>query len=643
MDMSKMPDYNQVLIDVSAYIPDGIVDFTNPLHVKVLRESLREMGFGSEFINEYSNNIHQAAIKIKETKSPAAKQADKEGLTFIGWGYWAKDDPKIAVAKSSPDGKRLIKIKPKKMGAHKPPKEPDIKKSNAPKDKEKSINKKPQKIEEPKEKSIIETPEGMKDKTLKPIDSLAQPIFRTPTNDAPRFAKENAPFAIKKPPALSVQDLRDAIEPLFGDRYFDFIQRTLNTTATGKAKAIEHFGFPKGGAGTIESRAGEVMTMILTSLPDDKAEEFIKKVYEQSVKVKDAGGKATLTPEWVEAAWNNRNAILTHINATYPNGKMQATAWDIPDEVEALGLSDYKKNKGKSTDVYFKVVTADGKSVLVESSLKKDGKIIFLNAGSGDFKRWNPQLPPELDHKVYAAGQSKRLQSAAKKYGKALSTLAKEPTAKDTKEVQEFRKVITDKGFKSFEEAMQKLNTKADSSSKKVMRYGLQALASLGVKSAKTDLEHHNSFEAKFRRDFVNSIKTDKNMRAGVMKVVANEMPIRDVISGGEMMAISNMSFDKRTAKRIFGTEDFNEIKDKLIVVDRPGKDPYIVYAAGKVPPGQIPIANVRVRETGVGYTGSFKLAFELVPSFEKTVYQAHTEEYGPPKESPFRKKSKRV
>ena len=653
----RTPDYDQILTDVSAYIPDGIVNFTNAEHIRVLQDALIELGFDHAFINEYSTNIYDVAVRIQEKfpffgkskplhkpdtntqgETGASQEARKKGLEHIAFRYYGKNGE--VMFKSSEDKSRLEPIKPEEKDQiqAKVDTNSEKQKTSGP-----SKEQPPQSGEKPVERQTIRTPDGVKDKTLKPIDSVRQPVFRMPVTSDAQFAKENAPFAIKQPPPLSTEDLKDAIDPLFGDRYFDFIQRTLNTTATAKAKAIEHYGFPKGGAGTIQSKAGEVMTMILTSLPDDKAEEFVRKVYDQAVRVKATGKKSVLTPTWVEAGWNNRNAILTHLNSAYPGGKLQMAAWDIPEEVEALGLSDYAKNKGKSTDVYFKVLTADGKSVLVESSLKKDGKIIFLNAGSGDFKRWNPKLSPELDHKVYSANQAKRLQAAAKKYGNALSKLAKKPSKKDTKQVQEFRKVIADKGFKSFEEALQKLNTRADLSSKKVMRYGLQALASLGVKSAKKNLENHVAFEEKFRRDFVNSINTDKNMRAGVMKVVAQEMPIRDVVAGGEMMAISNMSFDKKTANRIFGTDDFNKIKEKLIVMDRPGKDPYIVYAAGHTPPGKIPIANVRVRETGVGYTGSFKLAFELVPSFEKTIYKAHTEVYGPPKESPFSKKKKRV
>ena len=32
-----------------------------------------------------------------------------------------------------------------------------------------------------------------------------------------------------------------------------------------------------------------------------------------------------------------------------------ATAWDVENEVETMGLSDYKNNKGFSTDMYIKV------------------------------------------------------------------------------------------------------------------------------------------------------------------------------------------------------------------------------------------------------------------------------------------------
>ena len=57
-------------------------------------------------------------------------------------------------------------------------------------------------------------------------------------------------------------------------------------------------------------------------------------------------------------------------------------AWDVEGEVEALGMENYKENKGFSTDVYAKV-KVNGEYVLDEISLKKEIKANLLNATSG--------------------------------------------------------------------------------------------------------------------------------------------------------------------------------------------------------------------------------------------------------------------
>ena len=55
-------------------------------------------------------------------------------------------------------------------------------------------------------------------------------------------------------------------------------------------------------------------------------------------------------------------------------------AWDIKEEVEALGMEDYKRDKGFSTDVYF-TLEVDGKTILDEVSLKKrqTSKLVKFN------------------------------------------------------------------------------------------------------------------------------------------------------------------------------------------------------------------------------------------------------------------------
>ena len=59
---------------------------------------------------------------------------------------------------------------------------------------------------------------------------------------------------------------------------------------------------------------------------------------------------------------------------------MVASSWDVDNEAEALGMKPpIQKNKGESTDQYMKVKTPDGKTHLVEISLKKDKNIRLTN------------------------------------------------------------------------------------------------------------------------------------------------------------------------------------------------------------------------------------------------------------------------
>lgn len=122
--MHRLPDYDQILTDISAYIPDGIVDLTQPLHVQVLREALMQLGYPDEFVNEYADSVHKTAVQIQEKKptskklSPkprpktntsgetgAGQEARKKGLDHIAFKYYGKNGK--VMFKSSDDKTRL--------------------------------------------------------------------------------------------------------------------------------------------------------------------------------------------------------------------------------------------------------------------------------------------------------------------------------------------------------------------------------------------------------------------------------------------------------------------------------------------------------------------------------------------------------
>ena len=72
-------------------------------------------------------------------------------------------------------------------------------------------------------------------------------------------------------------------------------------------------------------------------------------------------------------------------------------------------------------------------------------------------------------------------------------------------------------------------------------------------------------------------------------------------------------------------TENFDEIKEKLEA--QPGPPPFLGYRA-EVGSEVIPLAEIRVREDGVGYGGSIKFEMTLDKIFAKVLVKANSEVY---------------
>ena len=90
-------------------------------------------------------------------------------------------------------------------------------------------------------------------------------------------------------------------------------------------------------------------------------------------------------------------------------------------------------------------------------------------------------------------------------------------------------------------------------------------------------------------------------------------------------MAIGDMSLDKDTMIEIFGTSNYDDIKEKL--VSEPGPPPFLGYQAD-IGDDVIPIAEVSVREDGVGYGGQIKFEMKLDKRFAKTLNDATSKVY---------------
>ena len=86
----------------------------------------------------------------------------------------------------------------------------------------------------------------------------------------------------------------------------------------------------------------------------DERAEFFRTLDEHLQKTKARGETINITDKWVKAAKENSSAILRMMYDTYgPDYEIVGSAWDIPEEFEALG-QDYGE-KGYSTDIMFTV------------------------------------------------------------------------------------------------------------------------------------------------------------------------------------------------------------------------------------------------------------------------------------------------
>lgn len=178
----------------------------------------------------------------------------------------------------------------------------------------------------------------------------------------------------------------------FPHKYLDILSQLAVSQATKDGPKIT--SYVKGaGAGQITSQAGELMTMISSTLSDEQAEIF----FDFMERIAPKGNPSPIDNSWVKAARQNRAAILNSIKSNLGGGQIIAGSWDVKNEVESLGMN--YKDKGFSTDAFFRVKTASGEETILEVSLKKDKNVFFINSGAVGLGQAALKAAPD-DHPV---------------------------------------------------------------------------------------------------------------------------------------------------------------------------------------------------------------------------------------------------
>jgi hypothetical protein len=497
---------------------------------------------------------------------------------------------------------------------------------------------------------------GEKDKSLKQGDPTKSETYSMdlPPDEAD-FQKRNAKFANPTPP--DVYKMPDFMKnnPKFPKKYLTALERMVNTQPKGDATKWQHYSDIPGGAGQISAQAGELMTMMgatmsdkewnefsnsllkhETSLKDNHPDTFMKKD-KKTGKYKDNPGSRVVDESWIKAATQSRKAIKDRLVDQYGEGtEIIAGAWDTEADVEAMGMDNYNDNKGFSTDMYLKVKKPNGEEVLDEVSLKKSTHVNFLNGGAGSFSKWDADLPDAINQNVYAQKARERNISYVSRNKAKLEELLKSPKGK------EVNAVLKSKGL-TLEQALE-----GNSRDKqKVLWTAINALSANGDKSAKEIVDRDNKEHALFQAESVKAITENPKMKAGMLEDIRSEFPLKAVSEGEETMAIGPFSLDKKTMKAIFGTDDYNKLKENLVaeppkqLIGKDGKPafdkngdpkmsaPYIGYkieSSGEV----FPVADIGIREDGRGYGGQFKFEMKLnQKAFAARLKKAQSEVYG--------------
>lgn len=489
-------------------------------------------------------------------------------------------------------------------------------------DKETSTDDDPTKIKKLDNKESGSDYKGKKNKKLKnTAPTQSEEYSRELEPDDTTFEKKNEKSSNPIPP--SHVKLDGIIKnPKFPKRYIKAIERMLNSRATSETAKWSHFSDIPGGAGKISAQAGELMTMMGSTMGDDEWKQFKKTIldYETELIKNNPNLKKPanriIDKSWVDAADRSRTVIQNRLKKKYGDDvEIVAGAWDSKDEVEAMGLENYKENKGFSTDVYFRVKTPDGTEILDEVSLKKSKDVNFLNSGAGKFEEWDDNLPDDINQNVYRDTQRKRNNSFISKNRDDVDKFLNSP------EGAEVIKEMERKGL-TFEDAI-----KGDSRDKqKILWLCAVEMAKQGNNNAKKVVIEADKAHKEFQEKAINAIATNEKMKEGMLQTIKEEFPLKSVSDGEETMAIGNMSLDKDTMKEIFGTSDYDEIKEKLVA--EPGPPPFLGYQA-EVGGDIIPIAEVAIREDGVGYGGQIKFEMKLDKRFADRLNSATKSVYG--------------
>ena len=232
---------------------------------------------------------------------------------------------------------------------------------------------------------------------------------------------------------------RDSIAKYFPPgvpkKYIDTMVRLLNSNGNVNMTDV----LDGSGAGKMPAQAAELFTMLASTMNDEQFAGLMSVINDHHNNLQNPNERL-FDKDWLESISGARQSIRSMAG----DDEIEFGAWDLKDEVEAMGL-DYNK-KGFSTDVYFR--TKSGK--LIEVSLKKDTKVMFAQ----------PSVGGHVENKAFESLEKKspKLVARGRKNRKRIDELsAKKKNKNITKEEKQELEELKEEQERIHEVAMNEL------------------------------------------------------------------------------------------------------------------------------------------------------------------------------------------
>ena len=632
-----MINWDKILVEWAYRTSDGKPDVKNSAKLIVLETVLNDFGW--------------------------SRQARAELLsTLMGEGdeWWTKLSPEQQAA--------YIKKHPKSQ------------KAQDAKEKEKEDDK-----EEPKEKpkDDIQTKEFKSDIDKEYFNSEVNPTDEEYEKQKP----EQLELKDGKPLKFSDDEI-DFLSGKFPKKYVKVLERIMNTKKTGTFEPNIKSFTDSSGAGQISSTAGEIMTMMAVSMDEKQFNFLEQKLGEHFDNLSDSArdGDLILDRDWIESAKGVRKGVSERYDDYYGKGnwEMVGSAWDTKADVEGMGF-DYSK-KGFSTDAYFRL-KVNGEDVLDELSLKKDFDVALSQPGVNEVFYWtlanNKDDKKEYDNIVEKLQQvddtgkfvikgkerteiNKRKKELLKKYQnvigkdgnpdvrqnrenlsseKYLENLTQEQldllSTADDFDIPILKKTKTNKYMKALTPELVKLKPPISKEQlndvvRKITKKGGQKyinkatmitsrlLSHLGDKESTKHVEERIGITAKFTKAYMKNIVDVPEIKEGILGTIREKFPLNALMNGEETMALGGVSADKKVMKKIFGTDNYDEVETNLQVAGPNDKGFYQLLYKVKGMDKVVNLAGLRARQRGIGYSTTPNFEMSLHEDFKGELYRSN-------------------